>query len=250
MSNNRLRLNGENQDIEVPFSNVDIISTAADETIRMPSGVNNAVMNIGDNDQLILGDNISDYEITAPGGNEVNITSGSNTVTVNVGGSGKIGFKDKRGNISIDPGTGNPVFESVDIPSSTPLDISGMTLEDMPSDITEVTMTHSDLVNENTSETSPFDASDETKLYTFEIDANQQDTFYISGFRSKDTIKFINSPTGSDGDLNVTNTNYANGLAQLTVGDADVYLSDLVCAAIWDASSFQTMLGNDALVIE
>jgi len=112
----------------------------------------------------------------------------------------------------------------------------------------EVNLTNDDL--DSTTESDPYDASESGDVYTFEFDADQRLTAYISNFSSTHTLKFINSPTGSDGDLNVTNSDYSDGSAILTVGDVDVYLSNLPDATFWDASSFKNIYGDSSLVIE
>jgi len=247
MSNNRLRLNGTVQDIEITFSNLDIISTSATEIIRLKAGVQNVTKNISGDDEFIINGNIEDYDITSPGGNIVNLTQGGNTIELSIGsGTGKLGFANGKGNIEIVGGT--PNFASTPL-SGSPLNPGSVSLTPIPDSRVQVTKNTSEMVSAGTTQSSPFDASDEDSLYVFELDANQLNQFYIDSFSSKDKIRFINSPTGNDGDLNISNTNYLDGCVQLTVGDTDVYLSGLACAAMWDASSFRTLLGSESLEI-
>jgi hypothetical protein len=112
-----------------------------------------------------------------------------------------------------------------------------------------VILQHSDLQSSANNQTSPYDASASGDSYIFVCDANQYDSFYISNFSSNHIIQFINTPTGEDGDLNVHNMSYGDNEARLTVGDVDVYLTNLSSDVFWDASSFRDIFGLNSLVI-
>ena len=114
----------------------------------------------------------------------------------------------------------------------------------------EVILTHSDMQDLNTSEESSYDASESGNEYIFEMNADQFDSFHISNFSSNHTLKFINTPTGQDGDINITNFDYHDGEAIINVGDVTLYLSNLPDAFFWDAVSFRDIYGPNSLIVE
>lgn len=244
---NRLRLNGTEQDITITFSDIDIVSTSAKEIVRVKANTTNVTKNISDEDQFFIEDDIENYEISSSGGNIVRLEKNDKVIEISIGsGISQLGFKGGMANIEIDQGqpkfAGNPV-------TTIPFDPTGISFTPIPDHRIEVIKNTSDMKSENTSEQNPFRADDDDKRFIFEIDANQLNHFYIKNFSSKDKIRFINSPTGQDGDLNVSNNSYIDGKVRLTVGDADVDLSGLLCAAIWDADSFRTLIGQNTIEI-
>lgn len=132
---NRLRLDGTNQIINIPFDNTNIIGTGADEDLVLNISVDNLEVSIGDNDSVHFGRESSEYTITNPGGNTVEVTDNlSNLVTISVGGTGQIGFADGVTSLAIDSGTGAPIIDGNTITSS-PVDMSSLSLSETPTQI-------------------------------------------------------------------------------------------------------------------
>lgn len=133
---NRLRLDGNDQIITIPFNNVNIIGTGANESVYCDIGIGNIEVNVGDSDGIYLGKDSTDYDITSPGGNIVEVSDGSNTVTISVSGSGQIGFVNGKTSLSIDSGTGSILVDTTTV-TSTPIDNTALSFTTLPTEIIE-----------------------------------------------------------------------------------------------------------------
>ena len=132
---NRLRLSGDSQTLNIPFDNTNIVGTGSTEKVIFNIGVDSVEVGIGDNDEVYFGLYSDDYDITNPGGNEVVVVDpDNNTITISVGGTGKIGFADGVADLGMDSGTGQPTING-NVVSSTAFDMSSITLDSLPGDV-------------------------------------------------------------------------------------------------------------------
>lgn len=132
---NRLRLDGEEQTINLSFGNTEVIGTSAKENIVLDMGLDNISLGVSEDDTITFGKEISKYEITAPGGNEVEVVDDEgNKVTISVNGVGEIGFMDGKAPLDMDSDSMKPKIGDTEL-DSDPMDTNSISLEDLEQEI-------------------------------------------------------------------------------------------------------------------
>jgi hypothetical protein len=92
----------------------------------------------------------------------------------------------------------------------------------------------------------PIDAGTGDIIFQFNAESSVQKT--IQSFEEGDVLSFQNAPTGSSDDFTVDQAAWDDGEAQINVGEAQVTLVGLANDYFSDATSFQGIFGQDALV--
>ena len=95
-------------------------------------------------------------------------------------------------------------------------------------------------------EATAYDAGAGDFLFQFDTDVDL--ATWIDGFGVGDTLSFTNTPTGTDGDFNVTNPAFNDNAASVGVESVEIGLTGIASDLFNDATSFEAIYGADSLV--
>ena len=240
---NKLILNGEVQDIPLGFD-AWTIGTGAAETLTVSQGVS-LLFGAGNQDQINLTGSIADYSVSMSG-NQIRFASlaDNSVVSLNVGGACKVQFNEGVADLSLSFGASGPQINLGDA-----ILLDGETLENPVESVYgiqgPVTVTMDDL--QDITAVSPFDAG--SGDFLFEFDTDVELTTWIDGFGVGDTLSFINTPTASAGDFNVSDPVFGDNASTIGVESVVIQLTGITSDYFNNADTFAGIYGEDALVI-
>ncbi|SDG41556.1 hypothetical protein SAMN05216241_11147 [Limimonas halophila] len=267
---NVVALNGSEQTLRIPFD-ADVRGTGAAETIQAPAGAD-IQFGGGDGDRIEFAGNLADYTVTTSG-NELVVGDSTTNAAISMNGDVEFAFADGSAAASIGLGSdgveitlgGEAVGSGFD-PSAVQMDagdpsalagssgntggsgagsssqgLPALPADGGPSAVSSGTSA-SENIDGNQSGTIAGNGGEDRFIF-----AQSTTNVTISDFETGDQLFFQNGI--GVGDIGIANTDFTDGSLELNAGEVSVTLTNLGSADsnIFDASSFTSQLGADAL---